>query len=274
MFAFPKKQCSFIVKIALLQDNPVRNRITLKPEKHWLIWNKNDSDFDKFRNSCAARTSYTREEGSEPAELNGFSSLNVFFAQRCEMCRATDTLSDISPPTQTPQISIFLSKRLVEVGTVRSLIRGGGGGRGGSTCVCGGWWWGGSTAVSGEIWEIPEALVQRRQDLKLLWGLYLYSFLYHLLTDPRDCVNSSAPWDDSKADNETTLCVPVVRARRTEQRGFYKAWGRQRQTRLARVASCVWTTTLEGRKPRCPPGGTILSFPSCLFLVFAGSFAL
>lgn len=139
MFAFPKKQCSFIVKVALPQDNPVCNRITLKPEKHWLIlqWNKNDSDFDKFRNSCAARTSYTREEGSEPAELNGFSSLNVFFAQRCEMCRATDTLSDISPPTQTPQISIFLSKRLVEVGTVRSLIRGGGRGRGNGG-VCGG----------------------------------------------------------------------------------------------------------------------------------------
>lgn len=85
-----------------------------------------------------AGSDYTREEGSEPAELNGFSSLNVFFAQRCETRRATDTLRDISPPTQTPQISIFLSERLVEVGTVRSLIRGGGWGRGnGGVCVWG-----------------------------------------------------------------------------------------------------------------------------------------
>lgn len=85
-----------------------------------------------------AGSDYTRKEGSEPAELNGFSSLNVFFAQGCETCRATDTLRDISPPTQTPQISIFLSERLVEVGTVRSLIRGGGWGRGnGGVCVCG-----------------------------------------------------------------------------------------------------------------------------------------
>lgn len=161
----------------------------------------------------AAGSDDTQEEGSEAAELNGFSSLSAVFAQRCKMCRATDTLRDISPPTQTLQISIALSKRSVEVGMVRSLIRGRGWGRE-AWAVEGEEGWGG---VSGEIWEIPEALVQRRQDLKLLRGLYLYSFLHHLLTDPRDCVNSSAPWEDSEADNETTLCVPVVCAHRAAQ---------------------------------------------------------
>lgn len=190
---------------------------------------------------------------------------------------ATDTSRDISPPTQTPQIfislSLSLSKRSVEVGMVRSLIRGGGWGReaGG---VEGEEEEEGVGGVSGEIWEIPEALVQRRQDLKLLRWLYLYSFLCHLLTDPRGCVNSSAPWEDSEADNETTLCVPVACARTVPHRtdGILQGmWGTKANTR---VASCVWTTP-RGSKCGCPPTGSwlVLSFPSCLFIVFAGSFS-
>lgn len=74
----------------------------------------------------AAGSDNTQKGGSNAAESNGFSSLSGVFAQRCKMRRAADTLRDISPATQTPQIFISLSKRSVEVGTVRSVIRGGG----------------------------------------------------------------------------------------------------------------------------------------------------
>lgn len=160
----------------------------------------------------AAGSDNTQKEGSEAAELNGFSSLSSVFARRCKMCRATDTLRDISPPnTNTADLHLSLQ-----------ALSGSGHGQISDKRWClgeGGWkgWGRRAWPYLGEIWEIPEALVQRRQDLKPLRGLYLYSFLYHLLTDPRDCVNSSAPWEDSEADNETTLCVPLVCAHRAAQ---------------------------------------------------------
>lgn len=94
----------------------------------------------------AAGSDNAREEGSEAAESNGFSSLGTVFAQRRETCRATDTLRDISPSNaNTADLHLSLSKRSVEVGTVRSVIRGGGWGEGG-------WREAGERRGHGRIW--------------------------------------------------------------------------------------------------------------------------
>lgn len=57
-----------------------------------------------------------------------------------------------------------------------------------------------------EIWEMPKPLVKRKLGLSCCGDLSL-QFPIPPTDSSSVCVNSSAPWNDSRADNETTLCV-------------------------------------------------------------------
>lgn len=52
------------------------------------------------------------------------------------------------------------------------------------------------------------------------------------------CVNSSAPWNDSRADNQTALCIPMCAITQRTEEILQGTWEAKTNTR---DANCVWT---------------------------------
>lgn len=127
------KQYNYMITQSAIESLWTVNALVNPTVKWKLFW------FSQFLEMClnhtltpAGRRDYTRGEGSEPAELNGFSSLNVSFAQRCEMCRATPY--EISALQHKHGRSpSFSPSAWWKWARFRSLIRGGG------RVMAGGW---------------------------------------------------------------------------------------------------------------------------------------
>lgn len=142
---------------------------------------------------------------------------------------------------RSSSLSLSLSKRSVEVGMVRSLIRGSGWG----WEAGGGWRWGG--AYLGEIWEIPDGSCAKEAGLKAAAGTLSLQFpLPPTDRSERLCkfLRSLRRLGGRQCDD--TLCIGSVCAPwRTEQRGFYKArgggavWGTKANTSRACCKLCL-----------------------------------